>query len=492
MSAADTTGIEAYEPVIGLEVHAQLATKSKMFCGCSTRFGAPPNTQTCPVCLGLPGALPVVNARGVDLAVMVALALGSRVSGVSVFARKNYFYPDLPKGYQITQHDKPLGTGGGFSWSAGGRTCAVRLVRVHLEEDAGTSYHVGFADSDTAAYVDFNRSGVPLVEIVTEPELSSPADAAEFVRRLRAVLVALGASDGNMEEGSLRCDANVSVRRRGNTTLGDRTEIKNLNSFRLLQHALAYEVARQTRVLAAGGRVLTETRLWDEGASRTEVMRAKEASEDYRYFPEPDLPPLIISPDRLARLRATLPELPEARRARLSSAYGIGDEDASALATDPAIAAFFERAARASGDAEAARLWMRGELTRRMNDGGLTIGNVPVAPEALGRLITLVAAGSISATAAKHILGRMVATGSEPETIAAADGLLQESSPDALGDLVAATLARFPSQVAQYRRGKRAVAGFLVGRVIMASGGRANPAMVDELVRTRLDGSDET
>jgi len=491
MSAAVTTGIDAYEPVIGLEVHAQLATKSKMFCGCSTRFGAPPNTQTCPVCLGLPGALPVVNARGVDLAVMAALALGSRVSGASVFARKNYFYPDLPKGYQITQHDRPLATGGGLSWSAGGRTCAVRLVRVHLEEDAGTSYHVGFADSDTAAYVDFNRSGVPLVEIVTEPELSSPADAAEFVRRLRAVLVALGASDGNMEEGSLRCDANVSLRRRGDTTLGDRIEIKNLNSFRLLQHALAYEVARQTRVLAAGGRVLIETRLWDEGASRTEVMRAKEASEDYRYFAEPDLPPLIISPDRLARLRATLPELPEARRARLSSAYGIGDENASALATDPAIAAFFERAARASGDAEAACLWMRGELTRRMNDGGVTIGNVPVAPEALGRLITLVAAGSISATAAKHILGRMVATGSEPETIAAADALLQESSPDALGELVAATLARFPSQVAQYRRGKRAVAGFLVGRVIMASGGRANPAMVDELVRTRLDGSDE-
>jgi aspartyl-tRNA(Asn)/glutamyl-tRNA(Gln) amidotransferase subunit B len=305
------------------------------------------------------------------------------------------------------------------------------------------------------------------------------------------VLVALGASDGNMEEGSLRCDANVSVRRRGDTTLGDRTEIKNLNSFRLLQHALEYEITRQTGVLAAGGRVLTETRLWNEGASRTEVMRAKEDSDDYRYFPEPDLPPLIISLDRLARLRAALPELPEDRRARLSSAYGIGDEDASALAADPAIAAFFERAARASGDAGAAARWMRGELTRRLNDDGLTLGNVPVSPEALGRLISLVAAGSISASAAKQILGRMVATGSEPEAIAAADGLLQESRPDALGSLVAETLARFPSQVAQYRQGKRAVAGFLVGQVIKASGGGANPAMVDELLRTQLDGFDE-
>jgi aspartyl-tRNA(Asn)/glutamyl-tRNA(Gln) amidotransferase subunit B len=464
-----------------------------MFCGCSTRFGAPPNTQTCPVCLGLPGALPVVNARSVDLAVMAALALGSRVSGTSVFARKNYFYPDLPKGYQITQHDKPLATGGGLSWLAGGATRAVRLARVHLEEDAGKSYHVGFADSDTSTYVDFNRSGVPLVEIVTEPDLSSPADAAEFVRRLRAVLVAVGASDGNMEQGSLRCDVNISVRRRGDATLGTRTEIKNLNSFRLLQHALEYEIARQSRVLEGGGRVLTETRLWDEGAGCTDVMRTKEDAEDYRYFPEPDLPPLVISPDRLARLRAALPELPEARRLRLSSAYGIGDEDAHALANDPAVAAFFERAARASGDARATSQWIRGELTRRMNDGGVAIGSVPVTPEGLARLITLVAAGTVSASAAKHILGRMVATGSEPESIAAAtDGLLQESRPDTLNDLVADTIARFPSQVAQYRQGKRAVAGFLVGQVIKASGGRANPAMVDELVRRQLGGTDGT
>jgi aspartyl-tRNA(Asn)/glutamyl-tRNA(Gln) amidotransferase subunit B len=492
MSADGTAGIDAYEPVIGLEVHAQLATESKMFCGCSTRFGAPPNTQTCPVCLGLPGALPVVNARGVDLAVMAALALGSRVSGTSVFARKHYFYPDLPKGYQITQHDEPLATGGGLSWPAGGATRAVRLARVHLEEDAGKSYHVGFADSDTSAYVDFNRSGVPLVEIVTEPDLSSPVDAAEFVRRLRAVLVAVGASDGDMEHGSLRCDVNVSVRRRGDAALGTRTEIKNLNSFRLLQHALEYEITRQSRVLEGGGRVLAETRLWDEGAGRTHVMRTKEDAEDYRYFPEPDLPPLVISPDRLARLRAALPELPESRRLRLSTAYGIGDEDAHVLANDPEVAAFFERAARASGDAGATSQWIRGELTRRMNDGGVTIGSVPVTPEGLARLITLVAAGTVSASAAKHILGRMVATGSEPEPIAAADGLLQESRPGTLSDLVAGTIARVPSQVAQYRQGKKAVAGFLVGQVIKESGGRANPAMVDELVRTHLDGSDRT
>ncbi len=488
MGALDTTGTDVYEPVIGLEVHAQLATDSKMFCGCSTRFGSPPNTQTCPVCLGLPGALPVINSRAVDLAVMVALALESAVSSTSIFARKNYFYPDLPKGYQITQHDSPLATGGRLAWSAGGHACAVRLVRVHLEEDAGKSLHAGFADSDAAAYVDFNRSGVPLVEIVSEPDLTSPADAAEFVRRLRALLVAIGASDGNMEEGSLRCDANVSVRRRGDTGLGLRTEIKNLNSFRFLQRALEHEIARQGHVLAAGGAVLTETRLWDDEAGRTVVMRTKEDAEDYRYFPEPDLPPLMLHPDRLARLRSALPELPDARRGRLAAAYGLGNEETTALASTPDLAAYFERTARASGNAAAASQWIRGELTRRMSEAGLTIGDVPVAPESLGRLIALVSAASVSASAAKQILGRMVATGAEPEAIAAADGLLQESGADALDALVTGTLARFPAQVAQYRQGRRAVAGFLVGQVIKASHGRANPAMVDDLVRSRLDG----
>ena len=476
-----------YDVNIGLEVHAQLRTASKMFCACSAGYGAPPNTRTCPTCLGLPGALPVPNAKAVDLAITVALALGCAVSARSSFARKHYFYPDLPKGYQITQHDQPLATGGALSWRASGGARTVRLVRVHLEEDAGKSLHEGFPDSAGSAYLDFNRSGVPLVEIVTEPDLASAADAAEFARRLRATLVAIGASDASMEEGGLRCDANVSLRRRGDLGLGVRTEIKNLNSFRALQRALEFEIARQSRVLDGGGRVTIETRLWDEAGARTVGMRTKEDSEDYRYFPEPDLPPLAISPERLARLRAALPELPEACEARLASAYGLGDDDAAALARTPALAAYFEQAAQASGDAAAACLWVRGELSRRLAEAGLEIDGSRVTPEALGDLIRMTSSGIVSASAAKRILGRMMATGGAAAAIAAADGLLQESGAEALDSLVDATLATHPAQVAQYRAGKRAVAGFLVGQVMQASGGRANPAAVDRLVRARLD-----
>ncbi len=476
-----------YDVNIGLEVHAQLRTASKMFCACSAGYGAPPNTRTCPTCLGLPGALPVPNAKAVDLAITVALALGCAVSARSSFARKHYFYPDLPKGYQITQHDQPLATGGALSWRASGGPRTVRLVRVHLEEDAGKSLHEGFPDSAGSAYLDFNRSGVPLVEIVTEPDLASAADAAEFARRLRATLVAIGASDASMEEGGLRCDANVSLRRRGDLGLGVRTEIKNLNSFRALQRALEFEIARQSRVLDGGGRVTIETRLWDEAGARTVGMRTKEDSEDYRYFPEPDLPPLAISPERLARLRAALPELPEACEARLASAYGLGDDDAGALARTPGLAAYFEQAAQASGDAAAACLWVRGELSRRLAEAGLEIDGSRVTPQALGDLIRMTSSGIVSASAAKRILGRMMATGGAAAAIAAADGLLQESGAEALDSLVDATLATHPAQVAQYRAGKRAVAGFLVGQVMQASGGRANPAAVDRLVRARLD-----
>jgi aspartyl-tRNA(Asn)/glutamyl-tRNA(Gln) amidotransferase subunit B len=487
MTEHDSNPAGAYDVNIGLEVHAQLRTSSKMFCGCSASYGAPPNTRTCPTCLGLPGALPVPNARAVDLAVTVALALGCAVNARSSFARKHYFYPDLPKGYQITQHDRPLATGGSLSWRSAGRTRTVRLVRVHLEEDAGKSLHEGFPDSAESAYLDFNRSGVPLVEIVTEPDLASAADAAEFARRLRATLVAIGASDASMEEGGLRCDANVSLRRRGERALGVRTEIKNLNSFRALQRALEFEITRQARVLDAGGRVVIETRLWDEAGGRTVGMRTKEDSEDYRYFPEPDLPPLAVTAERLARLRAALPELPDACAARLTSAYGLGDDDAGALARTPGLASYFERTAQASGDAAAACLWVRGELSRRLDEAGLTIEGSRIAPQALGELIRMTASGVVSASAAKQILGRMMATGGSAAAIAAADGLLQESGPAALDALVDATLAKHPVQVAQYRAGKRAVAGFLVGQVMQASGGRANPAAVDRLVRARLD-----
>jgi aspartyl-tRNA(Asn)/glutamyl-tRNA(Gln) amidotransferase subunit B len=489
MKPDDAMPTGEYEPVIGLEVHAQLATSSKMFCACSTRVGATPNTRTCPTCLGLPGALPVVNARAVDLGAQAALALGCAVAERSVFARKNYFYPDLPKGYQITQYDAPLASGGTLAWSSGGRAHAVRVVRVHLEEDAGKSFHDGFADSAASAYVDFNRSGVPLVEIVTGPDLASPGDAAEFVRRLRAILVAIGASDANMEEGGLRCDANISVRRQGDAGLGARTEIKNLNSFRAVQHALEHEFARQAGLLAAGGTVAMDTRLWDEHARRTVPMRTKEESEDYRYFPEPDLPPLVISRARLDRLRAGLPELPDARRARLASSYGLDEDDAEGVAGTPGVARFFEAVAASSGDPGAACRWIRGELARRVSDAGLAMDAPPIPPEALGRLIRMVAAGTVSVSAAKEILARMVATGGAPDAIAAAEGLLQESGAAALELLVEGTLARHPDLVSQYRAGKRAVAGFLVGQVMKASGGRANPAMVDRIVRARLDAS---
>jgi aspartyl-tRNA(Asn)/glutamyl-tRNA(Gln) amidotransferase subunit B len=489
MCATDPIPGGGYDTVIGLEVHAQLSTASKMFCACSTRYGAAPNTQTCPTCLGLPGALPVVNARAVELGASVALALGSAVSETSVFARKNYFYPDLPKGYQITQHDQPLARGGSLGWRSGGRTLTVRLVRVHLEEDAGKSFHEERPGGAGSACVDFNRSGVPLVEIVTEPDISSPADAAEFVRRLRGVLVATGAAEANMEEGGLRCDANVSVRPRGESALGVRTEIKNLNSFRALQRALEHEVARQAGVLARGGRVDTETRLWDEAAGRTVVMRTKEESEDYRYFPEPDLPPVVLTSSDIARLRASLPELPDAREARLASAYGLVEEDAAALARTAGLAAFFEETVRAAGDAAAACTWIRGELARRVSDAGLTVETGPVTPARLGALVRMAAAGSVSASAAKEILGQMMFTDDPPQVIAAARGLVQESDAGALDALVSDTLAQHAGQVAQYRRGKRAIAGFLVGQVMKASGGRANPAMVDRLVRARLDAS---
>jgi len=488
MATLDSRQAGAYGVVIGLEVHAQLATAGKLFCGCSAGFGAPPNTHTCPTCLGLPGSLPTPNARAIDLAVLVALALGCTVSPVSRFARKHYFYPDLPKGYQITQHDCPLASGGALTWRDAGRTCTVRLVRVHLEEDAGKSLHEGFGDSSASAYLDFNRCGVPLVEIVTAPDLAAAADAAEFMRRLRSTLVAIGASDATMEAGGLRCDANVSLRRRGEAGLGPRTEIKNLNSYRALQRALDFEIARQARVLDAGGRLETETRQWDESGARTIVMRTKEDAEDYRYFPEPDLPPIVLAAERIARLRESLPELPHARQLRLVSAYGLSDDDAGALARTAALAAYFEQAAAACGDPAAACVWVRGELSRRLDEAGLDIQHSRVGPESLGALVRMVSAGTVSASAAKQILARMMASGGAPEAVAAAEGLLQESAPDALGAIVDETLSTHPDQVAQYRAGKRAVAGFLVGQAIRASGGRANPAAVDRLVRARLDG----
>ena len=467
-----------FEPVIGLEIHAHLLTASKIFCGCGTSFGAPPNTRVCPVCLGLPGALPVLNHAAVDLAIRAALALGCTVHETSVFARKHYFYPDLAKGYQISQYDCPLATGGALA--------ATRIHRVHLEEDAGKSLHDGFPDSDRKTYVDFNRSGVPLIEIVTEPDLRSASDAAGFFSRLRSMLVWLGVNDGNMEEGSLRCDANVSVRRAGGA-LGTKAEIKNLNSFRFLQKALEYEIERQIGVLTGGGRVIQETRLWDAASGVTASMRSKEEAHDYRYFPEPDLPPLVVDAARLGLIRAAMPELPEARRARFIAQHALPEYDAGQLTESRALADYYEHVVRAGAPAKAASNWIMGELARVLKDRGADITAPPVSATALAGLIALVEQGRISGSIAKHVFDTMVASGRTADDIVQAEGLAQIDDEPRLVALIGDVLAAHPGPVAQYRDGKTATFGFLVGQVMKASAGKANPTRVNELLRRALE-----
>ena len=469
---------------IGLEVHAQLLTATKIFCGCSAAFGAAPNTRTCPVCLGAPGALPVLNRQAVDHAVRAAIALGCTVHPVSVFARKHYFYPDLPKGYQISQFDRPLATGGAVF--AGPERRRVGIVRLHIEEDAGKSLHEGFPDADRFTCIDFNRSGVPLVEIVTAPDIDSGPMAAACFSRIREILVAIGVSDGNMEEGSLRCDANVSVRREASDPLGVKTEVKNINSFRYVQRAIEFEIERQTAILEDGGTLSGETRLWDSATGRTFSMRTKEEAHDYRYFPEPDLPPLLVSDDRIADLRSTLPELPEQMRDRFVAQYGLPVYDAGVLTQSAALARFYEATASASGHPKAASNWIMVEVLGRLNAEGRSLSDIPLTPDALAGLIRLVESGRITGPIAKQVFERVFAEGGDPQAIVLAEGLGRIDDEEAIGSLVRDVIAANPKPVTQYRDGKRQTFGFLVGQVMKASRGTADPEKVAEALRRAL------
>ncbi|MCA1584690.1 MAG: Asp-tRNA(Asn)/Glu-tRNA(Gln) amidotransferase subunit GatB [Acidobacteria bacterium] len=465
---------------------AGTSTATKIFCGCPTAFGAPPNTHVCPVCLGMPGALPVLNRRAADFAVTAALALGCDVHERSIFARKNYFYPDLPKGYQISQYEQPLATGGRVDIEVDGVRKPVRLTRIHMEEDAGKSLHEGFPDSERQTYLDYNRAGVPLIEIVSEPDMRSAAEAAAFFEKLRQLLVWLGVNDGNMEEGSLRCDANVSVRPVGADQLGTKTEVKNVNSFRHLEKAIGYEIGRQIDVLEHGGRVVQETRLFDAAQARTYAMRSKEGAHDYRYFPEPDLPPLVIDETRKRALLDLIPELPEARMQRYVEALGLPVYDANLLTQSRPLADYFEETACLSGNPKAASNWVMGELLRTMKERDVTIEDVPLRPARLAGLIGLVESGLISSTVAKDVFVKMYESGRSARQIVDEEGLAQIGDTAALGAMVTGIVAANPDAVEQVRKGRNNAFGFLVGQVMKASKGKANPKIVNELLVAAL------
>jgi aspartyl-tRNA(Asn)/glutamyl-tRNA(Gln) amidotransferase subunit B len=469
-----------YEAVIGLEVHAQLLTRTKAFCGCATAYGAPPNTQVCPVCLGLPGALPVLNGEAVRLAVRTALALSCSIREVSRFARKNYFYPDLPKGYQISQYDEPFSDRGFLEMDLDGGIKRAGITRVHMEEDAGKNVH-----GPHASVVDLNRSGVALVEIVGEPDLRSAAEAAEYLRTLRDVLVFIGVNDGNLEEGSFRCDANVSIRPVGETKLGTRVELKNINSFRFVEKALVYEIARQAAVLDGGGRIVQETRGWNEDDGSTFSMRSKEEAQDYRYFPDPDLPPLVIEPAFVDQVRATLPELPRAKRARFARELGISPALAKVLTGHPRVAGFFEEAATLHGDAIRVANFVSSEVLRDVDIHGLE-ARIPAAPAQIARLLKLVDSGSISGKQAKEVYGKIAGTDRTPEDVVAELGLMQVSDVSAIEGICRRLVDQNPKQAEQLRAGKSALMGYFVGQVMKETQGSANPQIVNQVIKQLL------
>jgi len=485
-SAIAETILTKYEPVIGLEVHVQLGTNTKIFCGCPNEFGSSPNTNVCPVCLGLPGALPVISRRAVEFAISAGLALRCRINPFSRFARKNYFYPDLPKGYQISQYDQPLAEHGFLDIITDTAKKRIGVTRVHMEDDAGKSIHDGFRDSDRYTYVDLNRSGTPLIEIVSEPDMRTPDEAYAYMTEIKQVLQYIGVSDCDMEKGQLRCDANVSVRVRGAEEFGTKAEIKNLNSFRNLKLAAEYEIERQVKLIESGGKVIQETRLFNADTGQTASMRSKEQAHDYRYFPEPDLVPLRVSDQWLLEIKNKLPELPADRRERFITTYSLREYDAQVLTLTRETGDYFESAAAISGDGRNTANWVVGDLMGLLKAAAKEITASPVAAHHLGELVALIAKGELSGKLAKEILPKMFETGDAPAVIMEREGLKQISDSGALEKIVEDVLAANPKQVDQYKAGKTAVIGFLVGQVMKASRGQANPAAATEILTAKL------
>lgn len=482
MGGEETFAVK-YEAVIGLEVHAQMQTNTKIFCGCSTKFGSEPNTQTCPVCIGMPGVLPVLNSRALEFAVRTGLATNCKISPYSRFARKNYFYPDLPKGYQISQYEHPICEQGFIDINVDGEARRIGITRIHMEEDAGKNIH---EDTGNYSFVDLNRTGVPLMEIVSEPDIRSPKEASEYMKKLRTILRYLGVCDGNMEQGSLRCDANVSMRPVGQKEFGTRAEIKNINSFRFVEKAIEYEIKRQTKIVEARGKVIQETRLWDSARSITESMRSKEEAHDYRYFPEPDLVPIVVDEKWTDEIRSSLPELPDQKIRRFVSELGLPEYDASLLTEEKSVAEWFEDVVSSGGQPKAVSNWMMGDLMRFLHEENKQISACQIKPEQLAEMLKLIDNGTISGKIAKTVFDEMYRTGKDPETIVRDKGLVQITDSSEIESAVDEIISKSPNEVARYRAGDEKLLGFFVGQIMKTTKGKANPLVLNNLLKKKL------